>query len=337
MLDQSRRRFISLLGGAVAGAWPRAVFAQRVESKKRLGVLSGGEPPGDPFSDRLSRAFVERLRELGWTDGRNVQIDYRWAAGDAAQLAILAKELIDLKPDVVVAQGNSAVTGLRQASKAVPIVFTQVSDPIGRGFVTSLARPGGNITGFSSFETSMGGKWLEKLKEIAPQLSRVALLFNPATTPHIAAGYYLRAAEDAGRRSAIQVVITPVYDVADMERSIGKLAGQPKCGLIVLPDGFTLAHPDLTVALATRFGLPAIYAFRSFAVRGGLLSYGIKLEDQYIGSASYVDRILNGAKPDELPVQFPSRFELVVNLKTARALSLDVPAQLQQLADEVIE
>jgi putative ABC transport system substrate-binding protein len=331
-----RREFIGMLGGG-AVTWPLAAVAQKSGRMKRIGALSGGETPGNPLSDALTVAFVERLEQLGWTDGRNVQIDFRWAGGDAAKFAILAKELIDLKPDVVLARSNSAVTALQQANKDVPIVFTQVSDPIGRGFVTTLARPGGNITGFSSFEASMGGKWLEKLEEIAPKLGRAALIFNPATAPHIAAGFYLRAAEDAGRRSAIQVLITPVQDIADLERSMGKLASEPNSGLIVLPDGFTLAHADITVALAARFGLPAIYAFRSFAARGGLLSYGIRLKDQYSGAASYVDRILNGAKPAELPVQFPSRFELIVNLKTAKALGLEVPAQLQQLADEVIE
>jgi ABC-type uncharacterized transport system substrate-binding protein len=335
----NRRDLILALGSAAGllSSRPLAAVAQKSGAMKRIGVLSGGEIPGNPLSDPLTVAFVERLKQLGWTDGRNVQIDFRWAGGDAAKFAILAKELIDLKPDVVLARSNSAVTALQQANKDVPIVFTQVSDPIGRGFVTTLARPGGNITGFSSFEASMGGKWLEKLREIAPKLDRAALIFNPATTPHIAAGFYLRAAEDAGRRSGIQAVITPAQDVADMERSIGKLARDPNSGLIVLPDGFTLAHADLTVALAARFGLPAIYAFRSFAARGGLLSYGIMLKDQYAGAASYVDRILTGARPAELPVQFPSRFELIVNLKTARALGLEVPAQLQQLADEVIE
>jgi putative tryptophan/tyrosine transport system substrate-binding protein len=333
--DQLKRReFISLLSGAAA--WPLAARAQQPDRLRRIGVLSGGEI-ADPLSDPLLVAFIERLKQLGWTNGHNVQIDFRWAGGDTAKFAVLAKELIEFKPDVILAQGNSAVTAVRQASKDVPIVFTNVSDPIGRGFVAMLARPGGNTTGFSSFEASMGGKWLEKLKEIAPKLTRAALLFNPATAPHIAAGFYLRAAEDAGHRSAVQVLSTPVRDAAEMERVIGKIASQPNAGVIVLPDGFTLANPDLTVALVARFELPAIYAFRSFAARGGLLSYGIKVEDQFIGAASYVDRILNGAKPSELPVQFPSRFELTVNLRTAKVLGLDVPAQLQQLADEVIE
>ena len=190
-----RREFIGMLGGA-AVTWPLAAVAQKAGRMKRIGALSGGETPGNPLSDALTVAFVERLEQLGWTDGRNVQIDFRWAGGDAAKFAILAKELIDLKPDVVLARSNSAVTALQQANRDVPIVFTQVSDPIGRGFVTTLARPGGNVTGFSSFEASMGGKWLEKLEEVAPKLRRAALIFNPATAPHIAAGFYLRAAAD---------------------------------------------------------------------------------------------------------------------------------------------
>jgi putative tryptophan/tyrosine transport system substrate-binding protein len=324
-----RREFVTLLGGAAA--WPIAARAQQLDRMKRIGVLSND----DPISE-LS-PFVEHLRQLGWTDGRNVRTDFRWAGGDAAKFKILARELILLKPDVVLAQGNSAVTALQQANKDVPIVFIQVSDPVGRGFVTTLARPGGNITGFSSFESSMGGKWLEKLKEIAPSLTRVALLFNPATSPHIAAGFYLRAAEDAGRRSTVQVLVMPVNDIAGMEGSIGKVASEPNGGLIILPDGFTLAHADLTVTLAARFRLPAIYPFRSFAARGGLLSYGVKPIDQFSEAATYVDRILKGAKPAELPVQFPSRFELILNLGTAKALGLDVATQLQLLADEVIE
>jgi putative ABC transport system substrate-binding protein len=330
-----RREFITLLGGAAA-AWPVAARAQKFDHIKRLGVL-GNEMPSDPLDDPLAFAVVQRLQQLGWKDGRNLRIDFRGASGNTAKFDVLANELIDLKPDVVLAQGNSAVTALRKANDHIPIVFTDVSDPIGRGFVTTLAQPGGYITGFSSFEPSMGGKWLEKLKEIAPRLTRAALIFNPAISPHIAGGFYLRAAEDAGRRSAVQVFITPVQDPADFERSIGRFASQPNGGLIILPDGFTLAHADFTVALAARFGLPAIYAFRSFAASGGLLSYGISLKDQYAGAASYIDRILNGAKPTELPVQFPSKFQLVVNLKTAKALGLDVPLQLQQLADEVIE
>jgi putative ABC transport system substrate-binding protein len=335
MFDLTRRKVITLLCGVAA--WPLAARAQRPERMRRIGVLGGGETPIDPLSDAPTLAFIESLKQLGWANGRNVQIDFRWAAAHPARFAILAKELLDLKPDVVLARSNSAVTAFWQESNNVPIVFTQVSDPIGRGFVATLARPGGNITGFSSFETSMGGKWLEELKEIAPKLSRAALLFNPATAPHIAAGYYLRAAEEAGRRSAIHVLATPVQDITDMERSIGEFASEPNGGLIVLPDGFTLAHPDLIVTLAARFRLPAIYAFRSFAARGGLLSYGGKLMDQYSGAASYVNRILNGAKPAELPVQFPSRFELIINLKTAKAFGFDVPPTLLARADEVIE
>jgi ABC-type uncharacterized transport system substrate-binding protein len=332
-----RREFVALLGAAAAG-WPLSTFAQSFERVKRIGVLMGtNDIPSDPLGLPLFRAFVDRLQQLGWTDGQNVQIASRWASGDAAKFRVLAQDLADLKPHVIVAQSNLAVTALQQTDKHIPIVFVQVSDPIGRGFVATLARPGGNTTGFSNFEESMGGKWLEKLKEIAPKVTRVALMFNASTSPHIAAGFYLRAAEEAGRRSAVQTSTMQVNDAAEIERSIGKFAEKPEHGLIVLPDSFTLVHADLIVSLAARFRLPAIYPFRSFAAPGGLLIYGINTRDQYVGAASYVDRILKGALPAELPVQAPSRFELIVNLKTAKTLDLDVPLQLQQLADEVIE
>jgi len=328
-----RRQFITLLGGAAA--WPLAARAQR-DRVRLVGVLMGYAE-----NDREGQAFITALRDglqkLGWAEGRNVRFDFRWSGGDPAKSEDLAREFIDLKPDVVVAQGNFAVAALQKTKQSTPIVFTQVSDPIGRGFIASLARPGGKITGFTSFEASMGGKWLEKLKEIAPNVTRLAVVFNPSTSPHIAAGFYLRAAEEAGRRSAILVLASPVQSVDRLEQNIGKFADDPNGGLIVVPDGFTLTHADLTIALAARFKLPAIYAFRSFAARGGLVSYGINPRDQFSGAANYVDRILKGAAPAELPVQAPSNFELVINMKTARALGLDVSAQLQQLANEVIE
>jgi putative ABC transport system substrate-binding protein len=328
-----RRDFITLLGGGAA--WPLAARAQR-DRLRRVGVLMGYAE-----NDREGQAFATALRDglqkLGWAEGRNVRFDFRWSGGDPHISQDLAREFIDLKPDVVVAQGNFAVAALQQTNQSTPIVFTQVSDPMGRGFITSLARPGGKITGFTSFEASMGGKWLEKLKEIAPNITRLAVLFNPSTSPHIAAGFYLQSAEEAGRRSAILVLASPVQSVEGLEQDIGRFAHDPNGGLIVLPDGFTLAHADLTVALAARFKLPAIYAFRSFAARGGLVSYGINPRDQFLGAANYVDRILKGATPAELPAQAPSSFELVINLKTAKALGLDVSAQLQQLADQVIE
>jgi len=332
-----RREFISLLGGAVI-AWPLGTLAQNSERMKRIAVLMGtSDSLSDPLGLPLLRAFVNRLQQLGWTDGENVQIAYRWAGGDVAKFRIFAKDLADLKPHVILAQSNLAVSALQQTDTHTPIVFVQVSDPIGRGFVATLARPGGNTTGFSNFEESMGGKWLEKLKEIAPKIARAALIFNGSTSPHIAAGFYLRAAEDAARRSGVQTVIIQVDDAAEIERSIGRFAEEPDGGLIVLPDAFTLVHADRIVSVAARFRVPAIYPFRTFAAAGGLLIYGINTRDQFISAASYVDRVLKGALPTELPVQAPTKFELIVNLKTAKALGLSVPLQLQQLADEVIE
>jgi putative ABC transport system substrate-binding protein len=331
-----RREFTTLLGGA-AVAWPSGAAGQK-SAMKRVGVLmESSEPPADPRGDPLLAVFIERLQQLGWNEGRNLKIHFRWTGGNPAKLRILVKELSDLEPDVAVAQGNAAVTALREANNHLPIVFTQVSDPIGRGFVASLSRPGGSITGFSNFEASMGGKWLEKLREIAPTLRRVALMFNASTSPHIAAGFYLRAAEEAGRQVGMQTIIMPVDGDTDVEQKVRHFAGEPNSGLIVLPDAFTLAHADLLVSLTAKFGLPAIYPFRSFSVRGGLIFYGINTKEQYPGAALYVDRILKGAMPADLPVQAPSKFELVINLKVAKSLALSVPLQLQQIADEVIE
>src|SRR5262245_4693929 len=331
-----RREFIALLGGAAA--WPIPTLAQNSDRMKRIGVLmASSDTPSDPLGPPLLRAFVDRLQQLGWTDGQNVQIASRWAGGDVAKFRTFAKDLADLKPHVILAQGNLAAALQHTDTQHTPIIFVQVSDPIGRGFVATLARPGGNTTGFSNFEESMGGKWLEKLKEIAPKVARVALIFNGSTSPHIAAGFYLRAAEDAGRRSGVETLIVQIDDAAEIERSIGRFAGEPDGGLIILPDAFTIVNADLIVSVAARLRLPAIYPFRTFSAVGGLLIYGINTRDQYLGAASYVDRILKGALPAELPVQAPSKFELILNLRTAKTLDLDVPLQLQQLADEVIE
>jgi ABC-type uncharacterized transport system substrate-binding protein len=331
MVGMRRREVLGVLGSA-AVALPFEALAQKRERQKHVGVLM----IGDPVRDQLVATFVERLRQLGWADGRNVRIDFRWLSDDAGKYPFFAKEIVELNPDVILGQGN-IITALHQTTTSIPIVFAQVSDPVGRGFAATLARPGGNITGFTNFEASMSGKWLEKLKEIALTLHRVALIFNPLISPHIAAGFYLRAAEEAGQRVDVEIVSMPVRDVPEMEQSIEQLAASSDSGLIVLPDGFTNANADLIVALAARFGLPTIYAFRLFATHGGLIYYGIDPKDQYAGAASYVDRILRGASAAELPIQAPSKFELIVNLRTAKALGLDVPLQLQQLADEVIE
>jgi putative ABC transport system substrate-binding protein len=329
-----RREFITLIGGA--GAWPLAARAQQPERIRRIGGLTGYAET-DPDSQSRFAIFQHRLQELGWTIGQNMQIDYRWSAGDADQARALAKKLVEMQPDVILAETTPAVRALQQVTDTIPIVFTSVSDPIGSGFVANMARPGGNITGFTNFESSMGGKWLEVLKAIAPSVSHVASMFNPTVSTHIAAGYYLHDLEDAAQRFKVEQVIAPVQNADDIERSINTLAYKPGGGLIVLPDAFTLVHRDQIISLAAQHRLPAVCSFRSFATDGGLVSYGSNPMDQIPRAAAYVDRILKGEKPSDLPVQSPTKFELVINLKTAKALGLDVPLHLQQLADEVIE
>jgi putative tryptophan/tyrosine transport system substrate-binding protein len=329
-----RRELITLLGGVAAVAWPYDLIAQPANRLRRLGVLMG--VANDPAGQALLAAFLQRLKELGWSEGGNIRIDYRWGAGDADRGPKLATELVELQPDAIFCQATP-IAALRQATRTIPIVFVQVSDPVGRGIVASLARPGGNATGFTNFESSMGGKWLDLLKETVPSAARVALMFNPMSSPHIAAGYYLHPSEEAARQLALEAFRLPVHDVDEIERAIDSFAGKPNGVLIVLPDTFNIVHTDLIIRLTARYRLPAIYPFRSNATSGGLLSYGINPIDQYPRAASYVDRILRGEKPDDLPVQAPTKFELVVNLKIAKALGLTIPESFLLRADEVIE
>jgi putative ABC transport system substrate-binding protein len=328
-----RREFITLLGGAAA-AWPLAARAQQPERMRRIGVL---QPlaANDPEAPPRVKAFHRRLQELGWTDGHNVRIDYRWAPGDTARMRAEAAELVSLKPDVIVGGSTPVVLALRAETRTIPILFVQVIDPVAAGFVTSLARPGGNLTGITNFEFTMGGKWLETLKEISPQLARVAVLYNPKTAPY--AGVLLRSIAAAAPSFAMEPTDTPFQDAAETERAIDAFAEKSNGGLLVLPDASTLVHRDLIIARAAQHRLPAVYPFRYFAVSGGLVSYGIDAADTYRQVASYVDRVLRGTKPEELPVQAPTKFELVINLKTAKALGLDVPPTLIARADEVIE
>jgi len=325
-----RRAFITLLGGAVA--WPLAVRAQQPHRMRRIGVLMA-------YADREYRshlaAFREELQELGWTEGRDVQIDYRWAALDPESMRRFARELIALQPDVILSASSPTTASLLQETRSIPIIFANVSDPIGSGFVTSFARPGGNVTGFITMEPTMAGKWLELLKEIAPRVTKCALLFNPTTAPY--AEYFLNPFKAAAASFAVEAIIANVRDAAELETAIAAQTREPNGGLIVMPDTFTTVHRAKITALAAQYRLPAIYPFRFFAVNGGLLSYGSDTVDNYRRSATYVDRVLHGAKPSELPVQAPVKFELVMNLKTAKALGLDVPPLLQQRADEVIE
>jgi putative tryptophan/tyrosine transport system substrate-binding protein len=324
-----RREFITLLGGAAA--WPLAARSQ--QGMRRIGVLMA-LASDDPLGGARLVAFVQGLQELGWTDGRNVRIDTRWAAGDADRFRKYAAELIALAPDVILASGGTGVGALLQATRTVPIVFTQTNDPVGAGYVDSLARPGGNATGFTNMEYGMSGKYLELLKEITPRMARAAVLRDP-TIP-----------QGIGQFSAIQAVapslgveVRPidVHDAAEIERAVTTFARSANGGLIVTGSALTAVHRDLIIMLAGQNKLPAVYWERFFVTGGGLMSYGPDSIDPHRRAAEYVDRILKGAKPADLPVQAPVKYELVINLKTARALGLDVPATLLGRADEVIE
>jgi putative ABC transport system substrate-binding protein len=325
-----RRDFVTLLGAAAA--WPLAARAQQAGRVYRIGMLMG-QPEGDPENASRIAAFRLALGKLGWSEGRNLLIDMRWGAGDPDRMRTHGKELSGLAPDIVVAESTPATAALRQEARGVPIVFLQVANPIGAGFVASLAHPGGNITGFTNFEPSMGGKWLELLKEVAPRLARAAAIFNPETH----SGQYWQSIEAAAPSLAVKFTRAPVRGAAEIERAVEALARDPNGGLLVMPDSFTLTHRELIVTLAERHRLPSIYPFRVFPASGGLVSYGIDQVEIYRRAAAYVDRILRGANPGELPVEAPTKFELVINLKTAKALGLDVPWILQQRADEVIE
>jgi ABC-type uncharacterized transport system substrate-binding protein len=330
----TRRDFITLLGGAVA-AWPLAARAQQPGAMRRIGALMG-YAESDPAAQAWVAAFREGLQKLGWTEGLNIRIDTRWAApGDAEARQRFAKELVALQPDLILSHATPTTATLLQQTRAIPIIFANVADPVGSGFVASFARPGGNVTGFITTEPTMAGKWLELLKEITPRVVRGALLFNPATAPY--AEYYLDPFKAAAASLAMEAIVAPVRDMSTLETAIAALAREPNGGLIVMPDTFLNAHRAEVTSLAARYRLPAVYAFRFFAELGGLLSYGPDLVDPYRRAATYADRILKGAKPSELPVQAPVKFELVINLKTAKTFGLDVPLQLQQRADEVIE
>jgi putative tryptophan/tyrosine transport system substrate-binding protein len=329
-----RRDFITGIAGSAA-AWPLAARAQQPEAMRRIGVLMGYAE-----SDREGQAFVaafrEGLQKLGCTEGRNIRIDTRGAAPDDAEARErFAKELVALQPDLILSQATPSTATLLQQTRTIPIIFANVADPIGSGFIASFARPGGNVTGFLTTEPTKAGKWLELLKEIAPRINRAALVFNPATTPF--RDIYLNPFKAAAASFAVEAIAAPVGDMSALETAIAALAREPNGGLIAMPDTFLNAHRAEVISLAARYRLPAVYAFRFFAELGGLLSYGPDLLDPYRRAATYADRIFKGAKPSELPVQAPVKFDLVINLKTAKALGLDVPLHLQQRADEVIE
>jgi ABC-type uncharacterized transport system substrate-binding protein len=326
-----RREFISLVGGAAATAWPLAARGQ--ERVRRVGALMS-LAEDDPEDRQRRAAFHQALRQLGWTEGDNLRIDYRWYGGDPARARALAKELVELEPDLIVATATPALTALALQMRPIPVVFVAVSDPVGQGFVANLARPGGNATGLTFFEFSVVGKMLEVLKQIAPGVSRIALAFNP---DNLSTPPFVRAIEAAAPTLTVELIKVPVRSAAEIEPALATFARQGGNGLMGLPDPFTNAHRDLIVGLAARYRLPAIYIQRAFVAAGGLISYGVDVPDLFRRAAPYVDRILKGAKPADLPVQQPTKFELVLNLKTAKALGLDMPPSVLAVADEVIE
>jgi putative ABC transport system substrate-binding protein len=329
---RDRREFVTLLGGAAA-AWPLAARAQQPERVRRIGILLPAAADDAEFQARVG-AFLQALALLGWTIGRNVRIDTRWATANAAEIRRHAAELAALAPDVILAHGASTVGALLQATSTVPIVFPVAVDPVGAGFIDSLARPGGNATGFMLFEYSMGGKWLELLKQIAPNVTRAAVLRDPTQ----GSGTSMFAAIQTAAPS-LRVEVNPVNvrDAGEIERAVAAFGRAPNGGLIVPPSTPAFVHRDLMIALAARHKLPAVYFDRSFVTSGGLISYGPDLVDQFRRAAGYVDRILKGEKPADLPVQAPTKYETVLNLKTAKALGLEVPAMVLARADEVIE
>jgi putative tryptophan/tyrosine transport system substrate-binding protein len=328
-----RRELIALLGGG-ALAWPLTARAQHPDRVRRVGVLMG-LAEGDAGAQRRVLAFQRRLRELGWVEGRNVRIDYRWSAGNIDQVRSAAKELAGLPADVIVGHAILPALALAQATSTTPIVFTAVGEPIFYGLVASLARPGGNITGFTNFAPALGGTLLELLKTMAPRVTRVAVMFNPDVEPASVA--FASAAAASAQTFAVEHIFAPIYEPAEIEVVMTMLGREPGGGLILPPNDFTSAHQQLIIELAARYRLPTIYGARQFAAAGGLMSYGIDPIEQFQLVAIYVDRILRGENPAELPVQAPTKFELVINLKTAKALGLDVPPALLTRADEVIE
>jgi putative ABC transport system substrate-binding protein len=323
---------MAFLGGAAA-ALPIVARAQQPGQVARIGVLMGiGE--SDPEAAPRVEALRNGLQELGWREGRNIRLDYRWTAGDLDRTRLFAKEIVELKPDVIVVHSTPAVSALHQLTSATPMVFVLIADPIGSGFVASLARPGGNMTGFMNVDAPMAGKWLELIMEIAPKVKRVALIFNPRTSPYQS---YLHAFDLSAPKFGVRAIETPVLDAAELERAITALGQAPDSALFVVPDVFVQVHRALIIRLAAQHRLPAIYPYRFFPTSGGLMSYGIDTVIVFRQAASYVDRILKGTAPADLPVQAPAIFKLVVNLKAAEAIGLTIPESFLLRADEVIE
>jgi len=328
-----RREFITLIGGTAA--WPHILAAQGIDRSRRIGVLMDFAA-NDPQAQSNVEALQRGLYKLGWSQGGNLGIDYRWSRGDAVLVWKFAKELVELRPDVILAHSSPVVTTLLGETRNIPIVFVSISDPVGEGFVASFARPGGNVTGFTNFESSMTGKWVELLKDIAPELTRVAFLFNP----QMAAGggsYFLRPIDAAASTLKVKSVMALVHDDDEIEAAFAALAREPGSGAVLLPDIFTVAHYQRVIALAESYRVPTVYSYRFMVERGGLISYGVDIDNLFERAATYVDRILKGAKPADLPVQAPTKFELVINQKTAKALGFTVPGTLIARAEDVIE
>ena len=326
-----RREFIAVLGGAAA--WPLVPRAQQADRVRHVGALMNGDS-GDAVGQGDLTAFRQGLTELGWIEGRNIDIELRWPGGDVERAQTFAKELVGLRPDVLLVRTTPAADALKKETSTIPIVLVNVVEPVEQGFVQSLARPGGNITGFTNFEESVGGKMLQLLKEVDPRIKRVAVIYNPQTAPF--GGLYFRSVESAASVLAVEPVTLLVQSAADIEAAITAFARQPGGGVVAIPDSFTVHHRDLLIALAAHNRLPAIYAYVQ-ASMGGLMTYTVDTRDLMHRAAGYIDRILKGEKPAELAVQQPARFNLVINLKTAKALGLTVPQTLLVAADEVIE
>jgi putative ABC transport system substrate-binding protein len=330
-----RRSFLTLLGTSAA-AWPLAAKAQQGGRVRRIGVLLSGDE-NNPLQKPLISVLTQALADLGWTDGRNVRVDLHWGGGDNNRIRASAKELVGLQPDIILASASAATVAAQRETRTIPIVFVNVSDPVASGIVPRLNQPGGNITGFANFEATLGGKWLELLSEIAPGLKRVAGMANPNLDGVIAREAHRRSFATAARLLKVELIAAPVRSDLEIETAIVALGREPGGGLVVMPDAFTVTHRLSIISAAARNNVPAVYAQSYFARDGGLLSYGPDPVDVFHRAATYVDRILRGAKPGDLPVQLPTKFETVLNLKTAKALGLEVPTSILLRADEVIE
>jgi len=324
-----RRQFITLVGGATA-TWPLLAHAQS-ERVRRVGLFMG---VADDSEGQARLAILRKaLHGLGWTEGRNIRFDIRWIPRDAAQARVVATELVDLKPDLIFVTSTPVTVAVRDATRTIPVVFMQVTEPVSAGLVQTWAKPGGNMTGFANFETSMSGKWLELLKTLVPDMARVGTLFNPNTTTAL----YQQTVEEVAPRLSLKPVPSAVQAASEIEAAVERFAQEPNGGLLVLPDIFTTTNRERIISSAARYRVPALYTFRFFAAEGGLMSYGVDVASVYQQSAEYIDRILRGTRPADLPVQGPTKLDLVINLKTAKALGLTVPSTLLARADEVIE